>query len=254
LLGVAFGAILAAARQAHGTERPGGTVVAQTERATPPATTTPSACFDGFEPGRFIQCVPTPETCRRGIDLGGGVDLRECDLSHMDLRQAYLHSADLRYADVHRTDMSGANLTLAFLSNAFLWSTDLTGATLYLAEIRDATMTKANLSRAFLANANLTGSYLWQADLTGARLDRANLRNVNLRSATMDQVVLTGVSWNNTTCPDGTNSDENDGTCCGHLLGARPLAGCSQSDHDVESAIPCVSNVAVSGRSARWRN
>ncbi|MCC6791570.1 MAG: pentapeptide repeat-containing protein [Thermomicrobiales bacterium] len=227
LLGLAFGAILAASRQARGAEQGGGTADAQTERATPPVTTTPDECFEGFEPGRFIQCVPTPETCRRGIELGSGVDLRECDLSHMDLRHAYLHSADLRYADVHRADLSGANLTLAFLSNAFLWSVDLTGANLFLAEIRDATMTKANLSRAFLVNANLTGSYLWQADLTGARLDRANLRNAKLRSATMEQVVLTGVSWNNTICPDGTNSDENDGTCCGHLLGARPLAGCS---------------------------
>jgi hypothetical protein len=28
---------------------------------------------------------------------------------------------------------------------------------------------------------------------------------------------LTGVVWNKTVCPDGTNSSQNGGTCAGHL-------------------------------------
>jgi len=44
-----------------------------------------------------------------------------------------------------------------------------------------------------LAGANLTG-----ADLTGAKLQGAT---------------LTGAVWSNTTCPDGTNSNDDGGTC-----------------------------------------
>jgi uncharacterized protein YjbI with pentapeptide repeats len=41
-------------------------------------------------------------------------------------------------------------------------------------------------------------AYLFRANLTGAN--------------------LTGVLWSNTTCPDGSNSKDNIGTCIGHLL------------------------------------
>ena len=68
-----------------------------------------------------------------------------------------------------------------------------------------------------MIDANLTGTYLTNADLTNADLTNASLDNAN----------LFGVFWDNTTCPDATNSDNNDFTCCGHLNGAIPLAGCN---------------------------
>jgi hypothetical protein len=43
-------------------------------------------------------------------------------------------------------------------------------------------------------------------------LSGANLANGNFKGATM-----TGVIWSNTTCPDGTNSTHDGGTCVGHL-------------------------------------
>jgi uncharacterized protein YjbI with pentapeptide repeats len=58
-----------------------------------------------------------------------------------------------------------------------------------------------------LAGANLLGQ-----DLTGAALTGANLTGANLHVAT-----ITNVSWSNTICPDGTNSDADGGTCIGHL-------------------------------------
>jgi hypothetical protein len=33
----------------------------------------------------------------------------------------------------------------------------------------------------------------------------------------MKPATLTGVIWNKTACPDGTNSDQDGGTCLGHL-------------------------------------
>jgi hypothetical protein len=45
--------------------------------------------------------------------------------------------------------------------------------------------------------ANLSGANLNGADVTGAG-------------------ALLGVTYSNTTCPDGTDSDNDDGTCVGH--------------------------------------
>ena len=57
---------------------------------------------------------------------------------------------------------------------------------------------RADLRGVDLSNANLTG-----ADLTGAYLSGADLRDTE----------LDGVNWYDTTCPDGTNSDNNGDTC-----------------------------------------
>ena len=78
---------------------------------------------------------------------------------------------------------------------------------------KDAILIGANLTGANLAYADLTSAHLAITDLSGAFLAGAN---------------LTGVVWSHTICPDGTNSDNNGFTCCGHLNGAVPLTGCNQ--------------------------
>ena len=50
------------------------------------------------------------------------------------------------------------------------------------------------------------------ADLSGAVLSNADLSNADLSGAD-----LTGVYWYDTTCPDGTNSDNNGYTCVNNL-------------------------------------
>ncbi len=78
----------------------------------------------------------------------------------------------------------------------------------------------ASLRNAELAGADLTGAFLGYADLTGADLTDATLEGANLTGAK-----LTDVTWDNTVCPDGTNSDDvagadgTGGTCEGHLVG-----------------------------------
>ena len=62
-----------------------------------------------------------------------------------------------------------------------------------------------------LANSDLTG-----ANLTGANLTNASLYNANLTNANLTGANVSGVQWQHTTCPDGTNSDNNGGTCVGH--------------------------------------
>ena len=53
--------------------------------------------------------------------------------------------------------------------------------------------------------------------LSGADLSFTNLRNANLRDADLTGADLTGVYWDNTICPDGTNSDDNGDTCENNL-------------------------------------
>ena len=54
-------------------------------------------------------------------------------------------------------------------------------------------------------------------DLSFADLSFADLSNANLSNADLSNAYLTGVYWNDTTCPDGTNSDNNGDTCENNL-------------------------------------
>ncbi len=109
-------------------------------------------------------------------------------------------------------NLHGLNLTGAQLSGANLSGANLNGAIL----------TGADLSSANLSGANLNSANLTSADLSGAQLSGANLNSANLTSADLSAATVTGanfnkVTWSNTTCPDGTNSDADGGTCTGHL-------------------------------------
>ena len=50
-----------------------------------------------------------------------------------------------------------------------------------------------------------------QDSLSGADLSGADLSGANLSGAVLSAI------WNNTTCPDGTNSDDNGDTCENNL-------------------------------------
>jgi alpha-tubulin suppressor-like RCC1 family protein len=88
--------------------------------------------------------------------------------------------------------------------------------------LHDLNLTDAQLSGANLSNANLNGADLSGADLSGADLSGANLNGANLSGADLNGVDVAGanfnkVTWSNTTCPDGTNSNADGGTCTAHL-------------------------------------
>lgn len=58
-----------------------------------------------------------------------------------------------------------------------------------------------------------TTTDLESADLTGASLASANLAGADLAGATLNRTDLAGVKWSNTTCPNGTNSNDEGGSC-----------------------------------------
>ena len=73
------------------------------------------------------------------------------------------------------------------------------------------------LSGADLSYTNLRNANLSNADLRGADLEGADLSNADLEGADLNFADLAGVTWNDTTCPDGTNSDDNGNTCVNNL-------------------------------------
>lgn len=73
-----------------------------------------------------------------------------------------------------------------------------------------------------LRNTNLSGADLSGSSLAGADLTGADLSGVDLRGAILRGAIVKDVKWSNTTCPDGTNSDDSadasgKGSCEGHL-------------------------------------
>ncbi len=125
---------------------------------------------------------------------------------------AVIPSGGLVQANLSHTNYNGANF-----SNQDLTKVNGTNAQFQNVNFSNATLTQANFS-----GSNLSGSNFTNADLTKANLSNTNLTNVNFTGANLTQAnlsgtTLTGVSWSNTTCPDGTNSNNDGNTCVGHL-------------------------------------
>ena len=74
-------------------------------------------------------------------------------------------------------------------------------------------MVGASFRGADLREASLAGSNFGNADLTDAILSGGNLTEADLTGATVTNADFANVTWSNTVCPDGTNSDDNGGVC-----------------------------------------
>jgi uncharacterized protein YjbI with pentapeptide repeats len=137
-----------------------------------------------------------------------GADLRDADLG-----EASLEDASLRQANASRIRLDGATAAFAQFNEIRLVNASLRGFSAGSASFERAELSGADLSDAYLAHATFIG-----ADLRGAQLDGADLSAADLTGADLHRATgLTTAIWSNTTCPDGTNSDANGGTCLGHL-------------------------------------
>jgi uncharacterized protein YjbI with pentapeptide repeats len=132
---------------------------------------------------------------------------------------ANLHGLDLSGDTFIATNFAGANLSYSILSGDDLTEANLSGANLNGAMLNGATLNCAVLTGANLNNANLIGAVLTGATLVGANLHGANLMNADLsgadlQGANLHGAILTGVTWFDTKCPDGTNSSTNGTNSC----------------------------------------
>ena len=163
----------------------------------------------------------------------------------MDLSGANLKETNLGYSD-----LTGANLSNAQFDGTFYSGSNFTGATITDAEFNailnpdgsykqgtgagvSANFTNANLSGSAIGgdlnfanftNANLSGDTSFEgtslkyANFTGANLTGALIADSDLTNAKFTGANVSAVStWNNVTCPDGTNSDNDGDTCVNNL-------------------------------------
>ncbi len=161
--------------------------------------------------GTVTELAGSPTSLPTGAAPAGvvviGAKLQGSNLQGADLQGAGLQGVDLRGANLQRADGSGANFAGA----------DLQGANVQRGTFMHASFAGASLQGANLQGDDLTGASLADANLTGANLQGANLTDATLAGATVAGANLQKVTWSNTTCPDGSNSNADGGTCQSHL-------------------------------------
>jgi uncharacterized protein YjbI with pentapeptide repeats len=182
--------------------------------------------------GQYLNASQLQGTNLTAAKLSGA-SLVGANLTGANLSRGTLSGADLRNAV-----LSGANLSKATLAGSVTTSalrTNLTGAVgLTSAGLRGVSQTvfassrPAHCGSGFIYGPNLaltdfTGMDFTAFDLSRTVLEGASLTNANFTNANLDCMFGQGGSgppgaiYSNTTCPDGTNSDNNGGTCGGHF-------------------------------------
>ena len=189
---------------------------------------------------KFRGATLTNITFSNGVNLSG-VGFINADLSNSSLINANLEDADFRNATLRKTDLSGASLESADLgaadlrdmkadnkttfdkadlakanlsevvwSNANFEEADMSGANLNNAEFERGTFNDVDFSNADLEDTDFSNADLDGADFDGAKLDDTDFKEADLTDAkNMDQAQdIRNAKWDDTTCPDGTNSDD----------------------------------------------
>ncbi len=143
---------------------------------------------------------------------------------------ANLVGADGIFSTFHRTDFSGAQMYQGIWRQSDFSDALFVGSQLAYTEFRYSDLSGANLSGAVayggsdwlmvnLSGADLTNAWMYDvdlryADLTGADLTGARLAYLNPSYGPAD---ITGVTWTNAICPDGTHASTVGNTCANNL-------------------------------------
>tara|TARA_Y100000022_G_scaffold45359_1_gene38000 strand:+ start:662 stop:1789 length:1128 start_codon:yes stop_codon:yes gene_type:complete len=143
---------------------------------------------------------------------------------------ANLVGADGIFSTFHRTDFSGAQMYQGIWRQSDFSGALFVGSQLAYTEFRYSDLSGANLSGAVmyggsdwlmvnLSGADLTNAWMYDvdlryADLTGANLTGARLAYLNPSYGPAD---ITGVTWTNAICPDGTHASTVGDTCANNL-------------------------------------
>ena len=143
---------------------------------------------------------------------------------------AKLSGADGIFATFHRADFSGAQMYHGIWRQSDFRDALFVGSQLQYTEFRYSDLSGANLSGSFnyggsdwlmvnLSGADLTNAWMYDvdlryADLTGADLTGARLAYLNPSYGPAD---ITGVTWTNAICPDGTHASTVGNTCANNL-------------------------------------
>ncbi len=189
---------------------------------------------------KFRGAILTNVAFNEGIDLSG-VGFIDADLSNSSLINAILEDADLRTATLDKTDLSGAVLEDTKMDKVDLTSAivdtktkflkaDMTGVDMSKVRwervdfdssiLHDAIMTDAIFMNCKFDDVDFEGATLDDAKFPNSDFPGADFRNTSVNDAEFDDADLEGaknmlqagdieeVDWDDTTCPDGTNSDD----------------------------------------------
>ena len=161
-----------------------------------------------------------------GANLPGanlqGANLSGANFSGTNLLDANLKGANLKGANLSGANVSGATVQGANLQGITATGADFSGSNLQGDNLQGDQLNNTNFHAAQISGANLSATELQDADLSDANLSGSNMQSANLTSATLAGANASGtnfkkVVWSATTCPDGTTSDNNGGTCTGNL-------------------------------------
>lgn len=123
-------------------------------------------------------------------------------------------------ATIGRLDAARSAILVRFLSDLQLIPmVDLSGVDVAGADLHNTNLERVKMNFANLTNAYMRSADLRRADLRHAILTGADVTGANLTGADLHHSHLSGVIWKNTTCPDGTKSDDNrtsPSSCIGH--------------------------------------
>lgn len=177
-------------------------------------------------------------------------NFKGADMSNSNFYDAHFAGADLRGANFTNTNLNGAyfdgrdeddftttNFTNVNMGGATFQSVDLTGQDFTnVGKVQGTNFISSNLTNvdfsgldfdeggvdksfqySTLAGTNFTGANLVNANLNGVIGSGTDFTNANLTGADFSGHGLTSIVWNNTICPDGTNSNSHGNTCMGHL-------------------------------------
>lgn len=141
-----------------------------------------------------------------------GQDFSNAQIDSANFDGATIQGVIFKGGDLSGTSFVGADLTNADLSNLPIPIGVSPGEGTHLFSHN------ANLTNVNFTNDNLNNSDFTNANLQSTNFTNAVLSNVDLTGASnMSTANITGVTWVNTTCPDGTNSDAHGSTCAGHF-------------------------------------
>lgn len=137
-----------------------------------------------------------------------------------DFSKAQINNSDFNGADLHGVIFKGGLFTNVWFNNANLVGADLSDmhpapglGTISGNEFKNANLTNANFSNSQIGNNDFRG-----ANMQNVNLSNTSLGGVNFSGAqNMSTADITSTTWNNCTCPDGSNSNGNGNTCVGHF-------------------------------------
>lgn len=158
-----------------------------------------------------------PFICTAGCELNRFADkFAGKDFSNAQIYSSYFADANLqgvifKGGNLNGSDFNHSDLTNADLSDLVDFNGGADGGSVL--NFYGANLTNTNISNVLLRGSNFTNTILQNTNFTNS-----NFENVNFTGATMMSTAnLTSVVWNNTTCPDGSNSDASGSTCVGHF-------------------------------------